>query len=81
MLKQELGNLEKPLPKKKKKKGQVEVIDEEPAAYEEDAKPKKKKKTLGKKVPKKPPMDTISKFYESPHLQSIEDSYLKLLEA
>lgn len=47
----------------------------------EETKTKAKK---GKKVVKKP-VDTMTKFfneyYESPHLQSIEDSYLKYLEA
>ena len=45
----------------------------------------KKKSKKSKKVPPKKASDTLTKFFndysESPHLQAIEDSYLKFLEA
>ncbi|CDW78606.1 UNKNOWN [Stylonychia lemnae] len=74
--------------KESSSKNDVQIYDDE----NEDGKnvvlkpkPKTVDKKPAKKVVKKKPQDTMTKFIdnfgESPHLQAIEDSYLKFLEA
>jgi len=86
--------LSKPAPKmtsKKSKKGKDEKLEtqEEDIKIEtemDDIEKKLKKTTKSKKkAKKKPAPDSIARFFndygESPHLQTIEKSYLQYLEA